>query len=234
MVSTSTSTSTCPRGHALEDNAVYCTVCWVRVAPEDEQAIAARRRRRRRVWFPLFGAGAVALGVAAGALAASMSGGQDPQVVMAGEAVASASPASAAAVPTPAASEEAVSVTADPLAATVADPVITGGNSCVAEVHDLQVPCSTDNEQLAFTVCVPGNAGTVEARMRANEDLPWSDVSSDAVIGEQGECATGELAAAVVVDAATAGRDGGIWRLVVSDANGERLWRSRIVVDDAS
>lgn len=212
----------CPRGHLLEPNAVYCTVCWMRVAPEDPAAIAARQRRRRRVWFPLFGAGAVVLGVTVGGVLERATDSTTPDSV-----VAEAPPSIAAstAASTPAA--EAATVTAVPLAGTVADPVQSTGAACTVDMRDQQLECSTEDGQLAFTVCVPAGTALLEARTRPDSGSPWADVSTDVIVRDDTTC-DGGLAADVAIAAPAAGRDGAKWRLVARTADGDRLWASRI------
>ena len=161
----------CPRGHDLAENAVYCTVCWVRVAPEDPERVAARRRRQRRVWFPLLGAGAVALGIAAGGTLGSSTG-------PVGDAVTAAAPVAdvpvpASAEPTP--MEEPVTVMAAPMAATFAEPTL-------------------------LTVCVPQDASDVTVRIRRVDDQPWQDESADISLDGRGACPSDEVEATVSFD----------------------------------
>lgn len=224
------SSGTCPRGHAIEENAVYCTVCWVRLVPEDPEVLEARRRRRRRFRIPFIAASALAVGVAAGAVMAQTST-TSPAIVAAP--ATSAAAVVAAAEPT-AAAEDTLVVTAQPEAATVADPVIAAEAGCQVTIDGRDLSCSTTDDRLVFEVCVPDTTALVEARTRAAEGAPWTDVSMDAVLGSADGCDAGQVAADVVIDAPDAGTGDATWRLVARDANGERVWKSRFVLTDAS
>ena len=195
------SPGTCPRGHELAEDAVYCTVCWVRVEPVAAEVVAERKRRQRRIWIPLMGAGAVALGVVVGGSLGVGSGSVSEPDVVAGEAAlvpstpaASAPDTSAPATPSPAASAAEV-VVAAPLAATV--------------------PESTTR---TLEACVPADAASVLLKGRSTTDEPWVEAAADVVIGDQAACAEGEVSVAVSSDT-----DAQRWRLVVKDASGERI-----------
>jgi hypothetical protein len=197
-------TGTCPRGHALADDAVLCTVCWIRVEPVDPVVIAERKRRQRRIWIPLMGAGAVALGVVVGGTL-GVGSGSGPSLV-AGEAAptpapsaaaTAASPAEAASAPaqaTPSPAEEPASVTA-PLAATVAE--------------------STNP---ALETCVPAATASVLLKGRSSTDEPWLEAASETVIGEQSGCPAGEVTVTVTSDT-----DAQRWRLVLRNGDGQRV-----------
>ena len=190
------SPGTCPRGHELAENAVYCTVCWIRVEPVDPEVVAARKRRQRRIWIPLMGAGAVALGVAAGgALGTGSGGGADTQsAVVAAEAppAASAPEDSSAPAPSPSAAEV---VVAAPLAATVAETT-----------------------PRTLEACLPDAAASVQLKGRSSTDEPWVEAPADIVVGGQEACAEGEVSVTVASDS-----DAQRWRLVVRDDSGDRI-----------
>lgn len=190
------SPGTCPRGHELAENAVYCTVCWIRVEPVDPEVIAARKRRQRRIWIPLMGAGAVALGVVVGGSLGNGSGGSagtDPALVAAEAPPAAPAPAEPSApAPSPSAAEV---VVAAPLAATVAEPT-----------------------PRTLEACVPDAADTVVLKGRSTTDEPWVEAPADIVIGEQASCPDGEVSVTVASDT-----DAQRWRLVVRDDSGDRI-----------
>lgn len=220
--------TTCPRGHALEENAVLCTVCWIRVVPEDPEVIAARKRRARRIWIPLFGAGAVLVGVGiGGALEPYIASSTDSAVVMAEaaavpvEAPATADDSAAVAV------EEPVAVEVDPLAATVADPVGADSGACVVTLRNQTVDCVTSGEELALTVCVPDTTATIAVATRSSGE--WQPVSSTVTLGQASGCAAGTVAADLVVPAST-GSDGNDWRIVSRDDAGAKVWKSPLSV----
>ena len=195
----------CPRGHDLEPNAVYCTVCWVRVEPEAPERVAARRRRQRRVWFPLFGAGAVVVGIAVGGTLGLGAGGDPGAIVAATEGVSDGSPTpvSTAAAAEPAAPEEPTTVAA-PLAATVEEPT-------------------------AVTTCLPEGTAAVIASTRADASAEWQEVEATTALGPQASCGTAEIEAVVTLAAPVP--DGHRIRLVARDAEGERLARVKIPVE---
>lgn len=222
----------CPRGHAIDEGAVYCTVCWVRLVPEDPEVVAARRRRRRRFRIPFIAASALAVGVAAGAVMAQTGTGAVSPAIVAAPAT---SPAAVVAAEDPtAAAEDTLVITAQPEAATVADPVIASEAACQVTIDGRDLPCSTTDDRLVFQACVPETTVLVEARTRAAEDAPWTDVSMDAVLGTADGCDAGQVAADVVIDAPDAGTGDATWRLVARDANGERVWKARFVLAEAS
>lgn len=182
----------CPRGHELAENAVYCTVCWVRVAPEDPERVAARRRRQRRIWFPLLGAGAVALGITVGGTLGSSAG-------PVGDAVTAAAPVSDVSMPAtaePVPSEEPVTVTAAPMAATVAEPT-------------------------SLTVCVPQDTSDATVRIRVVAGEPWQDEPADVGLDGRGGCSTGAVEATVSFDEELA--EGTRVKVVARDDTGEQL-----------
>ena len=202
------SSGTCPRGHELAEDAVYCTVCWVRVEPIDPEVVAARRRRQRRIWIPLFGAGAVALGVLVGGSLGSGSGTgsaivaaeQPPVATAVPSTVASAAPdATASDAPAPSSAAEPVAVTA-PLAATVAEPLVR-----------------------TLTACVPADTGAIVLKGRSSTDDPWVEQAADVTIGAQGGCAAGEVEASI-----SSGTDATRWRLVLQDGSGERIGKDTV------
>jgi len=190
------SPGTCPRGHELAENAVYCTVCWIRVEPVDPEVIAARKRRQRRIWIPLMGAGAVALGVVVGGSLGTGSGGSagPDAALVAGEALPAVPAPAEPAEPSPSPSAAEV-VVAAPLAATVAEPT-----------------------PRTLEACLPSAADSVLLKGRSTTDEPWVEAPADIVIGEQGTCADGEVAVTVASDT-SAQR----WRLIVMDDSGDRI-----------
>lgn len=222
--------TTCPRGHALEENAVLCTVCWIRVVPEDPEVVAARRRRARRIWLPLFGAGAVLVGVGlGGALEPYIGQGADTSVVVAGEAapitpVATAAPADDVAAESV---EEPVTVAVDPLAATVADPVGSGADACAVTLRNQSVDCVSVGDELTFSICVPDATTSVTVATRASGE--WEPVSSTVTLGQASACPTGTTAADLVVPD-FAGSDGSDWRIVSRDEAGAKVWKSPLSV----
>ena len=205
------SPATCPRGHELAENAVYCTVCWIRVEPVDPEVIAARKRRQRRIWIPLFGAGAVALGVAVGGTLGAGSG-IEPGAVVAGEAAPgpvpvdeppAAEPSIAAAGPDaagPDAAGAAPETVAAPLAATVAEPA---GRT--------------------LTTCVPDGTATVLLKGRSDKDQPWAEIPADTSLGGRGDCPEGEVEATV-----SAVTEADRWRVITLDDAGERVGRATV------
>lgn len=199
------STSTCPRGHELAGNAVYCTVCWIRVEPVDPEVIAARKRRQRRIWIPLLGAGAVAFGVAVGGTL-GQGAGTGQSAVVAGEAAlpasspaeASTQPETVTAQPEPAAAEPAT--VAAPLAATVAEPVAR-----------------------TLTTCVPEGTTAVLLKGRSSKDEPWVAIEADASVGARGGCAADEREATV-----SAVTEADRWRVIAVDSSGVRLGKDTL------
>ena len=213
------STGRCPRGHAVEENAVYCTVCWVRLEPEDPEVVAARRRRRR-FRLPFIAAAAVLIGAGAG-MVLSQTRTTEPDLVA--EPAASAPVAIVAAGPSPAA-EQPVTVSA-PEAATVADPVIASESACSIAIDGTSSPCTLTDGRLVFQVCVPEDTATLQARSRASEGADWVDASTDVVLGTAEGCDAGFVTADVVVDAADAGD--GSWKLVARNGAGDKLWKAK-------
>lgn len=215
------STGTCPRGHAIEENAVYCTVCWVRLEPEDPEVVAARRRRRR-FRLPFLATAAVLIGAGAGVLL-SQASPTEPTLVA--EPATSAPGSIVAAGPSP--SAEQPIVVSQPEAATVADPVIAAQSECSITIDGTTSPCSVTDGQLVFEVCVPQTTATLEARSRTSEDAGWIDVSTDVVLGTSAGCDDGFVTADVVVDAADAGAGDGSWKLVARDSAGDKVWKAK-------
>ena len=220
----------CPRGHELAENAVYCTVCWVRVEPEDPQIVAARARRKRRIWIPLFATSSVLVGIAVGGTLSLSSIGSSASVV--------AEPASASsepAVESPVASEapEPAEVTAVPLAATVveSDPP---GPSCTAQALDQGLPCSIDADVLSLSLCVPAATTKVKVSTRLNADATWEPISSEATLATTGTCPDGSISAEVTFGTAGSDPNGTDWRLAGRDADGQKLWKSRLLVSSTS
>ena len=216
------STGTCPRGHAVEENAVYCTVCWVRLVPEDPEVLAARARRRR-FRLPFLAAGALILGAGAGLLLAQTRTVEPPAIVAepavsAPASIVAAAPSSAAAQPV---------TVSQPEAATVADPIIASESACSVDIDGTTTPCSVTEGQLVFEVCVPEKTATLEARSRASENAEWVDVSTDVTLGSTDGCDAGDVTADVVIDAADAGTGDGTWKLVARDGAGDKVWKAK-------
>ncbi len=224
----------CPRGHDLAENAVYCTVCWIRVEPEDPAIVEARARRRRRIWIPLFAASSVLVGVAVGGTLAAQS---TASVVAESEASSAQANTTASpdGEPTSDGTSEAAPVTATnvPLAATVVEPVVDQ-EECTARLLDQDVACAVDAEALAFTVCVPEATALMRARSRAADSDEWLTAASDVVLGGAGACAPGSVSAQVSIAAAAAGADGSTWRMVGRDTADQKIWKSRLVVTAGS
>ncbi len=232
-----TTMTTCPRGHDLEPNAVYCTVCWMRVEPEDAAIVAARVRRRRRVWIPLFGAGAILVGVGLGGAVALSTQASAPTVVAAAASpvIAEAPPVAqpqavadepVAAEPVAAEPLAAEPVAAEPLAATVVEaPQATPG--CTAELKDQQATCALDADVATLAVCVPEATSAMIVRTRASADVPWEKTIQDLVPADAAVCADGLVGATVAIDTASADAK---LKVVAKDAEGTRLWRSRVAI----
>ena len=215
--------TTCPRGHALEPNAAYCTVCWIRVEPEDPERVAARRKRRRRMilGIPLLGAGSIIVGVFVGSLLAN-DASDAASTVTALEPVAVAVSAAPVVV-----IDEPVTVVAEPLAGTVADPVTEpAGTGCVALVRDIQVACALTDDRLQFTVCVPAETTLIRVGTRPNDNVRFDDASSDIALGGSAGCPTGDITADVTIDAYS---PAATWRIVGRDASDTKIWKSRVV-----
>ena len=193
------SPGTCPRGHELAEDAVYCTVCWVRVEPVAAEVVAERKRRQRRIWIPLMGAGAVVLGVVVGGSLGVGSGSVSEPDVVAGEAVL---PSSAPATPAPETSA-------------AATPSASAAEVVVAAPLAATVPESTTR---TLEACVPADAAAVLLKGRSTTDEPWIEATADVLIGDQAACAEGEVSVAISSDT-----DALRWRLVVKDASGERI-----------
>ena len=218
---------TCPRGHAVAPDAVLCTVCWVRL--DGENPVTKRERILNVVARPMTAAVVGGVVLAAGVGAALVLSGPTPSSdVVAGEAPTIAS--SAKATPSPSASvEEQATVTSVPLAATVADPVLTGPDgACLLTTLDQEVPCRLEADLVRFDVCVPADTSILELRTRESADAEWQDVAADVVLLQGGSCANGELRADVAVDAAAFTVSDSKWRLVGRDSGGDKLWKSKL------
>lgn len=217
----------CPRGHDVAEGAVLCTVCWVRLVPEDPEVVAARRRqRRRRIWLPFAAASAIGIGALVGATLASSSS-PEPAIV-----AAAAAPSAAAPAPQPVGSAEAVVVVAQPEAATIADPIAPGLGDCTVSVLEQDAECTVDGDVLTFQICVAESTSAVQVRTRVDEASEWQDVSSTVTLGADDTCGTGEMTADVEVSAAAVAADAK-YRLVGTDAVGGKLWKSKLVVTGA-
>ncbi len=215
--------TTCPRGHALEPNAVYCTVCWIRVEPEDPERVAARRKRRRRMilGIPLLGAGSIVVGVLVGSLLANDAGDGAPAVTALEPAAVAVSAAPVDPIDQP------VAVVAEPLAGTVTDPVTDPADTgCAALVRDVQVPCALTDDRLEFTVCVPAATTVIRVGTRPNDNVTFDDASSDIALGGSAGCATGDIAADIAIDSYS---PAATWRIVGRDASDTKIWKSRVV-----
>jgi hypothetical protein len=230
-----TSAGRCPRGHELAENAVYCTVCWIRVEPEDPARVAARQRRRRRIWIPLLATSSILIGVVIGGAMGAGSAGSEGSIVAqdAAETVGTANPEPSAQA-SPETSAEALPVDSGvtPLAATVVEESPVG--SCSAEVLGQTVPCTDPADALAFTICVPDGTARVKVSTRESADADWQPVSSDATFGSAADCSAGSVAAEITVFEAVAGTPEATWRLAGRDDINEKLWKSRLVVTVAS
>ncbi|MCX6432049.1 MAG: hypothetical protein NTX29_04435 [Actinobacteria bacterium] len=207
----------CPRGHALNEGTIFCTVCWIRVVPEDPIEAAARLRRRRRTFLgiSLLAVTGVVIGSVTGQV---LTGSSDGTTVVALPLVAS-TPASAA-------PSEATAVVAAPLAATVADPVSAEGN-CTVQVRGQDLPCTLVNDRLTFTVCVPAGTQRIRVRTRGSSSEPWQDATYVISLGTGTNCPTNEISAEVAIDATSI--DAAKWRIVGRDDQREKLWKSPLI-----
>ena len=189
----------CPRGHALNEGTTYCTVCWVRVVPEDPAEMAARRTRRRHT---ILGISLLAVtGVLVGGVAGKVIGGTSSgPTIMAMPLVASATPSAPASTTASSAPDAPTTVVAAPLAATVADPVTgPGDGNCAVQVRGQEVACNLGDDQLTFTVCVPAGTERIRVRTRGTSSEPWQDASYDVALGIDAgaDCPSNEIAADV-------------------------------------
>jgi hypothetical protein len=236
-------TGTCPRGHAVEPGAVLCTVCWVRLDGEDPQS---KRNRilslvSRPVAVAVVGGVVLAAGVGGALLLANPSA--PPAVVAGASSVVVSSPSPSDSTgdatseapgdsPTPSPSESAADqplVTSVPLAATVANPVVTGPDgTCVLDVLDQQATCRTEGDLVRFEVCVPAQTAAVELRTRSTKKDPWTDVSSDIVLIPGSGCAADGQRADVALAAAVFDVTESKWRLVGRGTGGDKLWKSKL------
>jgi hypothetical protein len=219
---------TCPRGHPVEDEAVLCTVCWVRLDGEDPENKRARALNlvSRPVVAAVVGAVVLAAGVGAAIILANPSA---PPGVIAGEsAVVIAPPSPSESAEEPSAVEQPI-VTSVPLAATVVSPAATGADSpCLLNVLDQEAACRTEGDLVRFEVCVAAETSTVEIRTRPSADDKWADVSSDVVFLPGDGCAAGGQRADVALAAASFDVTESKWRLVGRDSTGDKLWKSKL------
>ena len=215
---------TCPRGHAVEPDAVLCTVCWVRLDGEDP--VTKRARILNLVSQPLVavvvGGVVLAAGVGAALLVANPSA---PSAVVAGEAPLSvASPS-----PSPSATAEQPTVTSVPLAATIVTPVVTGPDGgCTLATLDQEATCRTEGDLVRFEVCVPAETSAVVVRTRPSADDEWADVAADVVLLSGGDCAADGIRADIALAAEAFTVSETDWRLVGRDSNGDKLWKSKV------
>ena len=207
----------CPRGHALDEGSIYCTVCWIRVVPVDPIEAAARLRRRRRTFLgiTLLAVTGVVIGSVTGRV---LGGGSDSTAVMALPPVASA--------PSSAAPPMEAAVVAAPLAATVADPVSADGG-CSVQVRGQELACTLINDRLTFTVCVPDGTERIRVRTRGTSSGPWQDATYDINLGTGTACPRNEISAEVAIDATS--MDAAKWRIFGRDDQREKLWKSPLI-----
>ena len=222
----------CPRGHALNEGTTHCTVCWSRVVPEDPIEAAARRTRRRHtiLGISLLAVTGVLVGGVTGKVLGGTPSGPTILALPPGLSAPASAPASTSPEPATSSPEEPVSVVAVPLAATLADPVAGSGDGrCAVQVRGQEVSCSLDNDQLAFTVCVPAGTERIRVRTRGTSSEPWLDASYDVALGiDAGAgCPSSEIAADVVINATAV--EAAKWRLVGRDSDRTRLWASPLV-----
>ena len=216
--------TTCPRGHAVEADAVYCTVCWIRVEPEDPQRAAALSRRRRRTFLgiPLLIASSVIIGIAVGQVLGNRAAG--PEVV------ALPAPSVSATIPVIPSDAASAAAVAAPLAASVADPVMSASASaCLLQLRDQNAPCAIGPDTTTVTVCVPEVTTVLTVEMRPAGSDTWQDVSTQARLDGAGSCPSGSLAAELAIDATGIGSDGAAWRIKALDSAGARVWKSRVL-----
>ena len=201
---------TCPRGHALEPNAVLCTVCWIRVEPVDPVVEAARRRRQRRIWIPLFGATAVLVGVFLGGSIGII--GHTP-----------AAPVAVAEAPAPPAAQ----------AQPAEEPVVIAAPAPVLEEPAMEEPVAVTTVPLAATIsawstdlCVPAATESIEVSTRAGKDAPWEPAEASVELGAGPACASGQVSATVslteLVDGATK------IKLVSRDSDGAKVQKDKV------
>jgi hypothetical protein len=223
----------CPRGHPLAEDAVYCTVCWIRVQPEDPEVVSARTKRRRWLFMgiPLLGGSAIIVGIAVGGALGTSTGNSGASVVALPPTVTASAPAPSAPstpITSSTAAAEPVSVVAAPLAATVADPVKTPADAaCIAIVRDQEVACVTSDDRLEFTVCVPDATTLIRVGTRPNDNVVFSDASSEIELGGPSDCPAGEIAAAIAIDSFSPLPT---WRIVGRDKADLKIWKSRVVL----
>ena len=221
--------SECPRGHALNEGTTHCTVCWIRVAPEDPIEAAARRTRRRHT---ILGISLLAVtGVVLGGFAGKVLGGTSSgPTIMALPLMASAAPSVPASTSASTSPDEPTTVVAVPLAATIADPVTgQGDGSCTVQVRGQEVACNLGDDQLTFTACVPAGTERIRVRTRGTSSEPWQDASYDVALGIDAgaNCSSSEIAADIVISATAV--EAAKWRIVGRDSDRTKLWTSPLV-----
>jgi hypothetical protein len=204
---------------------VLCTVCWVRL--DGEHPTSKRARILNLVSQPVtaVAVGAMVLAVGVGATLVTTSQSAPAAVV-----AAAASVASPSAQPTPSASAaDAPVVTAVPLAATVADPLVSGTpGTCLLTAGEQQIDCRLEGDSVRFDVCVPATAADLQVRTRASAEDPWQDVPADVVLLSGGTCEAPELRADVAIEAAAFSVSDEKWRLVARDDAQDKVWSSKL------
>jgi hypothetical protein len=221
------SSGTCPHGHPLAEDAVYCTVCWVRVEPQDPAVEIARRRRARRIWIPFLAVSALLVGVAIGGVLGMRSVGYTPSFV-AQEFPTLAQPAEAADASS---DSEPVAVAAAPLAATILD-TSQASEDCVALILEQAVPCALDSDGLALAVCAPDGTVLIKVSSRETKADAWRDAPSQFAVGRGDNCDPPAVTAELLI--AAADTDASAWRTVGHGVDGQKLWSSRLVVSTGS
>ena len=219
------SSGTCPHGHPLAEDAVYCTVCWVRVEPQDPAVEIGRRRRARRIWIPFLAVSALLAGVAVGGVLGMRSVGYTPTFV------AQEFPTLAPPDDSADASSEPVAVAAEPLAATILD-TSQAGEDCVAVILEQAVPCALDSDGLALAVCAPDGTVLIKVSSRETKADAWRDAPSQFAVGRGDNCEPPAVTAELLI--AAADTDASAWRMVGHGVDGQKLWSSRLVVSTGS
>lgn len=217
--------TTCPRGHALPEDAVFCEVCWIRVSQDGEAArTAGSSRRRTTVALSVLGAGCITVGVVVAAMIASAPGDIAVPVAAAQPSVAASSipevPVAEAAAP--------VAVTlAAPLAATVPKPVEESAPAdCAAAVRGGEVACTVTDGWLEFSICVPDATTFIRVGTRPDNTVKFQDGVSEIALGGPSSCAADETNATVRIFAYS---PEAMWRVVGRDADDNKVWKSRVV-----
>jgi hypothetical protein len=189
--------------------------------------VTARAKRRRRLFLgiPLLGGSAIIVGIAVGGALGTSTGNSDASVVALPPTVTASAPAPSAPGTS---SAEPVSVVAAPLAATVADPVQTPADAgCVVIVRDQEIPCSTSDDRIEFTVCVPDATTLIRVGTRPNGNVVFSDASSEIALGGPSDCPVGEIAADIAIDSFSPLPT---WRIAGRDKADVKIWKSRVVL----